>query len=147
MPGENCAVFGCGSCRRTKGIGIWKLPLAKDEAHAKWREEWLSEIKKTREIDQNFRELIKHDRVYTCEKHFVPEDIEIFTSVWHTSQQMVWVLHSWCPYFGKQFAFSKHLAICGLFVPPLMAPRQTEGFIDCTSLWMEMRTQMCVIGR
>lgn len=77
MPGENCAIFGCGSCRRTKGIGIWKLPLAKDEAHAKWREEWLSEIKKTREIDQNFRELIKHDRVYTCEKHFAPEDIEI----------------------------------------------------------------------
>ena len=77
MPGENCAVFGCGSCRRTKGIGIWKLPLAKDEAHAKWREEWLSEIKKTREIDQNFRELIKHDRVYTCQKHFAPKDIEI----------------------------------------------------------------------
>ena len=76
MPGENCAVFGCGSCRRTKGIGISKLPLAKDEAHAKWREEWLSEIKKTRGIDQNFRELIKHDRVYTCEKHFAPEDIE-----------------------------------------------------------------------
>ena len=48
MPGENCAVFGCGSCRRTKGIGIWKLPLAKDEAHEKWREEWLGEIKKTR---------------------------------------------------------------------------------------------------
>ena len=74
MPGENCAVFGCGSCRRTKGIGIWKLLLAKDEAHVKWKEEWLSEIKKIREIDQNFRELIKHDRVYTCEKHSAPED-------------------------------------------------------------------------
>ena len=40
MPGANCAVFGCGSCRRTKGIGIWKLPVAKDEAHRKWRDEW-----------------------------------------------------------------------------------------------------------
>ena len=30
MPGVNCSVFGCGSCRRTKGMGIWKLPLAKD---------------------------------------------------------------------------------------------------------------------
>ena len=77
MRGENCAVFGSASGRRTKGIGIWKLPLAKDEAHAKWREEWLSEIKKTREIDQNFRELIKHDRVHTCENHFSSEDIEI----------------------------------------------------------------------
>ncbi|PFX14050.1 hypothetical protein AWC38_SpisGene21824 [Stylophora pistillata] len=81
MPGENCAVFGCGSCRRTKGIGIWKLPLAKDEAHEKWREEWLGEIKKTREMDRNFRELIKYDRVYTCEKHFAPEDIEILAPI------------------------------------------------------------------
>ena len=22
IPGENCAVWGCGSCRRTKGLGI-----------------------------------------------------------------------------------------------------------------------------
>ena len=77
MPGDNCSVFGCGSCRRTKGIGIWKLPLAKDEAHRKWREEWLSQIKKTRDMDSDFREEIKKDRVYTCEKHFAPEDIEI----------------------------------------------------------------------
>ena len=31
MPGKNCAVFGCGSCRRMKEIDIGKLPLAKDE--------------------------------------------------------------------------------------------------------------------
>ena len=77
MPGDNYAVFGCGSCRRTKGLAIWKLPSAKNDAHAKWREEWLGEIKKTREMDHNFRELIKYDRVFTCEKHFAPEDIEI----------------------------------------------------------------------
>ena len=72
MPGANCSVFGCGSCRRTKGIGIWKLPVAKDEAHGTWRDEWLGEIKKTREMDQNFREQLKSDRIYTCEKHFAP---------------------------------------------------------------------------
>ena len=33
MPGVNCAVFECGPCRRTKGIGIFKLPSAKDEKH------------------------------------------------------------------------------------------------------------------
>ena len=44
MPGANCSVFGCGSCRRTKGIGIWKLPVAKDEAHGTWRDEWLGEM-------------------------------------------------------------------------------------------------------
>ena len=31
-------------------------PIAKDEAHGKWRDEWLGEIKKTREMDQNFRD-------------------------------------------------------------------------------------------
>ena len=63
MPGDNCAVFGCGSCRRTKGIGIWKLPAAKDEAHKKWRHDWLSEITKTREIDHEFRKRIENDKV------------------------------------------------------------------------------------
>ena len=77
MPGVNCSVFGCGSCRRTKEMGIWKLPLAKNKAHGKWRDEWLGEIKKTREMDQNFREQLKNDRIYTCERHFAPEDIKI----------------------------------------------------------------------
>ena len=26
------ALSGCGACRRTKGIGIWKLPASKDDA-------------------------------------------------------------------------------------------------------------------
>lgn len=77
MPGDNCSVFGCGSSRRTKNIGIFKLPLAKDEAHRKWRHVWLEEIKKTREMNQDFRQLIERDRIHTCEKHFAPEDIEI----------------------------------------------------------------------
>ena len=77
MPGDNWAVFGCGSCRRTKGIGIWKLPAAKDEANKKWREDWLSEITKTRVLDQEFRKRIESDKVFTCEKHFETEDIEI----------------------------------------------------------------------
>ena len=59
MPGENCAEFGCGSSHRKKGIYIWKLPKAKDESYAKWRDEWLGEIKKTRDLDQSFKELIK----------------------------------------------------------------------------------------
>ena len=33
MPGVDCAVVGCGSCRGTKGIGIFKLPSAKDDKH------------------------------------------------------------------------------------------------------------------
>ena len=30
-PGDNCVMFGCETSRRTNGVGIWKLPNAKDE--------------------------------------------------------------------------------------------------------------------
>ena len=80
MPGENCAVIGCGTCRRTKGVGIWKLPAAKNDAYKKWRDDWLNEITKTREVDREFRERIKNDNVFTCERHFEAEDIEICKS-------------------------------------------------------------------
>ena len=76
MPGDDCAVFGCGTCRRTKEIGIWKLPAPKDEKYKHWRVEWLNEITKSREIDKEFRERIEKDKVYTCEKYFAQEDIE-----------------------------------------------------------------------
>ena len=77
MPGENCSVFGCGSCRRTKGIGIWKLPAVKNDSYKNWRSDWLSAITKTRVMDKSFKELIAKDRVYTCERHFASDDIEI----------------------------------------------------------------------
>ena len=74
MPGENCAVMGCGTCRRTKGVGIWKLPAAKNDVYKKWRDDWLNEIMKMREVDREFRERIKNDKVFTCERHFKVED-------------------------------------------------------------------------
>ncbi|RMX39922.1 hypothetical protein pdam_00021379, partial [Pocillopora damicornis] len=80
MPGDNCSVFGCGSCRRTKGIGIWKLPSARNAEYKKWREEWLSAITKTRVIDEDLKKQIDSDKVFTCEKHFNPEDVELFHS-------------------------------------------------------------------
>ena len=60
MPGVNCALIGCGSCRRTKGIGIFKLPSAKDDKHKRWRGEWVGELKKTREVDKDFSSDYKH---------------------------------------------------------------------------------------
>ena len=75
MPGKNCCIVGCGSCRRVKGIGIFKLPAAHVDKN--WREHWLAEVKKTRTVDKHFQEQIDKDHVYTCEKHFHQEDIEI----------------------------------------------------------------------
>ncbi|XP_015753881.1 PREDICTED: uncharacterized protein LOC107333565 [Acropora digitifera] len=80
MPGVNCAVVGCGSCRGTKGIGIFKLPSAKDDKDKRWRDEWVGELKKTREVDKDFRRKINEDKVYACEKHFKDEVIELFHS-------------------------------------------------------------------
>ncbi|KXJ06478.1 hypothetical protein AC249_AIPGENE28953 [Exaiptasia diaphana] len=38
-------------------------------------------------MDQNFRKQLKYDRVFICEKHFKPEDIEIFNSVKMTKKK------------------------------------------------------------
>ena len=77
MPGANCAVIGCGSCRRTKEIRIFKLPSAKNDKHKRQRDEWVGELKKTSEVDKDFRRKINEDKVYACEKQFKDEVIEV----------------------------------------------------------------------
>ena len=84
MTGENCCVVRCGSCRRHKEIGIFKLPSkSNDENHQSklisdnWRKAWLNEISKHRVADKTCRKQIEKGNVYTCEKDFNPEDIEI----------------------------------------------------------------------
>ena len=73
MPGENCCIVGCGSSRRTKSLGIFKLPA--ESVNPEWRKKWLNEITKTREMDTNFKAQLKRDSIYTCERHFLPECI------------------------------------------------------------------------
>ena len=77
MPGENYAVWGCRSCRRTKGLGIFKLPAAKDPEHKTWREACLGEIMKTHEKNAEFQKLIDNDPVFACDKHFKPDETEV----------------------------------------------------------------------
>ena len=45
-------------------------------ATLKWGEDWLGEITKTRKVDRDFKRQEENDNVFTCEKHFHPEDIE-----------------------------------------------------------------------
>lgn len=45
-----------------------------------WREDWLHELKKYRVTDSNFQRQIENDKVFTCEKHFHENDIEITVS-------------------------------------------------------------------
>ena len=44
MPGVNCALVGCSTSRRTKGIGIFKLPAAKIYKYKWWSEECLFRV-------------------------------------------------------------------------------------------------------
>ena len=56
MPGVNCSVVGCESYRISKGIGIFKLPVAKDEAYRKSeRSDWLGEVTKARKNRPGFQ--------------------------------------------------------------------------------------------
>ena len=58
MPGSNCAIFGCGTCRDKRNqhneYGIFYLRKAKDEFHTKWRSDMLAVI--TRDVvgDDNY---------------------------------------------------------------------------------------------
>ena len=76
MPGANCSLATCGTSRRTKGIGIFKLPAPVDDFHAEWRAKILSKITKDRVIDASFRNQIQKDKVHIFEKHFEEYEIE-----------------------------------------------------------------------
>ena len=74
MPGENCSIVNCGTNRRHKGLSLFSLPNKK--SHEEWREKWLAQLKRFREPNAHFQELIKKNHVYVCEKHFYPNELE-----------------------------------------------------------------------
>ena len=42
-------------------MGIWKRPAPKGEALKKWKNEWLQQITRSRDMDRHFKELLaKH---------------------------------------------------------------------------------------
>ena len=79
MPGENCAIVGCSTNRRHKDISLFKLPTAKpnDETTMSWRKAMLNVITRHRVVDSVFRRQINNDKVYICERHFLPGDLYI----------------------------------------------------------------------
>ena len=78
MPGSNCAIFGCGTCRNQKEIGIFKLPAPKDEIFSKWRSDLLSVITKDRVVDAKLKNQIDKDTVSICERHFNSNDVLLY---------------------------------------------------------------------
>ena len=79
MPGDKCSVLGCGSCRRTKGIGIWKLSLLRTRLTKEGKKIGSTNLTKSRVVDAELKkkEKIENDKVFTSEEHFAGEDIEV----------------------------------------------------------------------
>lgn len=77
MPGENCSIYGCGTCRNQKVHSLFKIPTAKDEYTAKWRSDMLSIITKDRVLDTKFKNQISANKVFICEKHFEESQLYI----------------------------------------------------------------------
>ena len=77
MPGENCCIPGCGSCRNTKGLGFFKLPSVRKDHFKERRKKWLDVILKVRELDGNLKRQLEEDTLHTCDLHFHHDEYEI----------------------------------------------------------------------
>ena len=75
MPGENCAIVGCSTSRRHKGISIFKVPLPNNEFNKKWNRDLINIITKDRQLDEPLKKRIASCNLYICERHFSPEQI------------------------------------------------------------------------
>lgn len=84
MPGANCSIVGCPVSRKPmyQGISIFKVPSATERSKETWRNELLNVLTRDRVVDGNFRRQIQEGNLYTCERHFKPEDIEIRKCLW-----------------------------------------------------------------
>ena len=70
MPGANCAIFGCSTSRKSKGISLHKVPTGDDDYNKKWREQLIHIITRDRTIDQSLKNQIERKQLYICELHF-----------------------------------------------------------------------------
>lgn len=77
MPWENCAIHGCTSSRKIRGLGIFKLPSDFKKQKA-WRNKMIA-VLKNREGEKKFQNRVKDGTVRICEKHFEITDVEIYT--------------------------------------------------------------------
>lgn len=79
MPGGNCCINGCPMSRRYKNVSLFKIPARSGEpATNRWRMNMIDTVKKyIKTFDAAFKERLKNNRVYICEKHFTEDQL------WH----------------------------------------------------------------
>ena len=77
--GDNCGVPLCGSNRKMKGMYFHKFPITKHPEDIKWRENLTNMVIKYRDPradPHNLGERLKSGKIFTCERHFRPDDFE-----------------------------------------------------------------------
>ena len=79
MTGSNCAFPGCETNRRSKfrGISIFKIPNRKTETYIEWKKSMLAVINKYRISTNDYKDRAEDGKIYVCERHFEPSDIEL----------------------------------------------------------------------
>ena len=105
MPGENCAIVGCSTNRRHKDISLFKLPTAKpnDETTMSWRKAMLNVITRDRAVDSDFRQQINIDKVYICERYFLPGDLYICKSIYVSLYVKIYNIKGLASYLAKPY--------------------------------------------
>ena len=78
MPGANCALLQCGTCRRHK-LSIFKIPNREGYFYEEWRTKILNVLIKYRVKDNKLKEKIKAGTVYIYKRHFQETDIEFIS--------------------------------------------------------------------
>ena len=74
--GDNCWVPECGSSRRIEGLYLFKMPCTPRTEGVEWRNSLIAVIKKHRVVDTKLKERIATGKIFTCEKHFKPDEVE-----------------------------------------------------------------------
>ncbi|XP_066925034.1 uncharacterized protein [Clytia hemisphaerica] len=138
MPGSNCCIVGCGSSRRIKGIGIFKLPKATNEVNKQWRDDILGIILRTRQLDADFKNQLDNDNISICEKHFKPEDLEKFPPIKEGGSERKKLITGCIPTINlpqrthdkENFAVKRKPPIERTLIPPKKRSHEYETFTE-----------------
>ena len=78
MPGPNCAFPGCtvSYTQKHNFITCFKIPTRTVEYYVNWKNNILQVLNKYREVDKDLRDRINGGKVFICERHYKPDDIE-----------------------------------------------------------------------
>ena len=74
----NCVFPGCGVQRipQYKGIGLFRIPCRKGEFYIEWMDKIIDVVSRYRVVNKELKQKMIDGKVYICERHFLPEEIE-----------------------------------------------------------------------